>query len=98
MNQAQYDSIKTEAFVDELQKIAGPASEIAGTVLWAPMPSAIGGLVGAASGGYNKAEYAKAMKRGASNVLIPGVGPYRITRRVMTDEKIRKDYEKSKKD
>lgn len=97
MNQQQYDQIKHAAFEDEINKIAGPVSEVAGTALWFPGVSAIGGLAGAAKGGYkDKKEYTEAMGRGASNVLIPGAGTYRLARRAMTPDKIKKDYDKSK--
>ena len=73
-----------------LRKQAGLASEIVGTALWAPIPSLAGGAAGAAKGGVlTKKEMKEFNNRSWSN-LIPGVGAWRLGRRLQTRDNIKR--------
>ena len=83
------------SFKEGFEKVAGTISEGVGAAGWFPIPSAIGGLLGHSKGGY-KTEKAMKSREGKSfsNALIPGVGAYRLARRLSTKNKIRKKVEK----
>lgn len=82
-----YEEIKQEAFNDELESIvkqAGPISEAVGTVLWGPFISGAGAVAGAATGKLSDKERKTYKNKSISNILIPGAGGYRLTRRFMS--------------
>ena len=88
---AEYlEEVYEDAFNDEMNKIAGVVSEGVGSVGWFPLPSAVGGLIGANKGGYKtEKDLKRADAKSFSNVLLPGVGGYRLARRLSTTSKIR---------
>ena len=68
-----------------LEKISAVPTEVIGS-LFNPLggPALLPGLViGALSGKYSKKEQKEADKAVLSSLLIPGVGPYRLGRRIM---------------
>jgi len=81
-----FEQIKTEAFEDELKKIAGEASEAFGSLTSIPFGGT--GLLamglGALSGPKNKEEMEIQNKKSVSNVLLPWLGAYRMGRRIRT--------------
>lgn len=75
----------TQIFMDELGKMGGIKSEIAGQLL-SPISSIgapIGVLAGLAHGKYTPEEEAEADKGFAGNLLLPGRPAYRLTRRLL---------------
>jgi hypothetical protein len=107
MNQEQYDKIVKSAFDDEMKKIAGQTSELAGTgtsgIIGAPLAAAAGYHFGGAH--KTEGSLRRAESKGASNVLIPFVGPYRLGRRLATQKanpemysKVMKSISKEKED
>jgi hypothetical protein len=92
MNKEAYlEEVYNESFNAELEKLSGTVSEAVGAAGWFPAPSAVGGAAGLATGGYkSKKEYKAAQKKGASNVLLPGVGAYRLARKARTKDKYKK--------
>jgi hypothetical protein len=78
--------IKKAAFQDELMKIAGVRSEVVGSTL-NPANWLLGGpaaLMGFATGNMTQEEIDEVNKKMASNLLIPGVAPYRLANRYAT--------------
>jgi hypothetical protein len=71
-------------FMNEIRKIAGVRSELGGGLT--SSLSGLGALIGAAKGPYEKKELAEADKKDVSNFL-PGVGGYRLARRLMAATK-----------
>lgn len=68
-------------FTKGFQKTAGIKTEVAGAVA-NPIPlSILGAAIGGIKGNYTKEEQAAADKKTWSNILIPGVGGYRLARR-----------------
>lgn len=72
-------------FTFGFEKIAATRSEVLGSLL-NPINLGIGTvggtLVGTIVGPYKKEHQKEVNKRGASNVIIPFVGPYRLARRM----------------
>ena len=92
------ESIREEAFNDELKKIAASPSEVASSSLGTPA-SVIPGALGYAAGPrLTETDIRKAERRGASNILIPFVGPYRLGRRLATQHGNKKMYDKVMKE
>ena len=83
-----------EYFVEGFEKIAETTSEGWGTFLWAPVPSAVGYAAGKLRGAYNKKEYKDAQKKGTSNVLVPGLGAYRLARGHAYNQQKKRDKKK----
>ena len=80
--QAYLEEVYNSAFNDELEKIGGPISEAIGSVGWLPVPSVVGAIVGAGSEKLSKKQLKEQDKKTWSNVLLPGVGAYRASRRI----------------
>jgi len=81
-------------FWSGFEKQAGLASEVAGTVIQFPL-SLVGAGVGALKGKYPKEQDKQVIEdKSWSNLLIPGVGGYRLARRLrdpgMTEGKPKK--------
>ena len=86
MNQQQYDQIKLAAFENELQKIAGPVTEVIGSAASFPESLITGGIGYMAGPRTSKEDIKKAEKRTWSNLLLPFAAPYRLGRRIATNQ------------
>jgi hypothetical protein len=84
--------VAEDAFVDELQKIAGSYSEYIGGVLGGSVGPAglIGAIAAAATPTKTHKEMLEQQKKKWSN-FIPGVGTYRILKRLGASHKELKD-------
>lgn len=94
-----YNEIYEEAFNDELKKIAGVGTEIAASVLQAPLSGIVGPISTLVSPRYTKEQLEKANRRILLN-LIPGVAPARLGRRIKTalgGAKVKKPKKSKKK-
>ena len=95
---ADFTALKQAACMDELQKIAGVASEGVMTALDFPF-STIPMGIGYLSGPKTKEQMIKQEGRGLSNVLSPFAAPYRLGRRLATPQLIRdaakKEFDKN---
>lgn len=70
-----------ENFKNGFEKTAGTRSEALGSLIWGPA-SVLGGIGGILTGKYSKKDQKEANKKSVTN-LIPGVGGYRLGRRLM---------------
>lgn len=80
-------------FKKGFEKISGVMTEGLGTVGSNGL-GLLTGLVGMAKGPYSKKEQEEADERTWSNVLIPGVGAYRLGRRLSAHAKSKKEKKK----
>lgn len=75
------EKIAQDAFIDELQKLAGPITE--GMSFGGYLPLDLPALgIGYAMKPKTKEQMKKQEKKTWSNLLLPGVGPYRLGRRL----------------
>ena len=82
MNNELYTKEVYSSFGKEIEKVGGEISELVGSVGWFPLPTVIGGVLGAASTKPTKKEIKEQKKKSFSNILLPGVGAYRAARRI----------------
>jgi len=88
------EEIYNEAFNDELEKVAGAVSEIAGQATTGMIGSPIGAIVAAMTPGKTDKEMKSQQKKTWSNFL-PGVGSYRYWKRLgHSQRKFNKELEK----
>jgi len=84
MNKQSYlQEIYEAAYKDELEKISGVTSEAIGSIMWAPIPTAIGAYLGSKKKKPKGKKAEEIDKKTWSNILIPGVGGYRMGRRFL---------------
>ena len=69
-------------FTKGFQKTAGEATEVVGSILGFPLGTAVGAGIGALRKGYTKEELKDVDKRTISNILLPPLAAYRMTRRI----------------
>jgi len=82
--QAVLNQIREDAYLDELEKVSGEASELLGSLFSVGLGGTgfLAGGIGAMSPAMTKKQLSEQDKKGISNALLPWLGAYRMGKRI----------------